>query len=160
MVYLLFPILFMLHDFEEIIWGHSWLKKNIYLIDIPKVIQKGLMYVAKLSTRQFSFVVMEEFILCSTISISAFFGKLRWLFLGVMVGYFLHCIMHVLQCLYLKRYIPLVISAIITGLLVGITLWYFLINGLSIMTILGDGLIAGIIIVINLFLAFLIAKFV
>lgn len=160
MFYLLFPILFMLHDFEEIIWGHKWLKKNIYLINVPKAVQKELMYVAKLSTRQFTFVVMEEFVLCSAISIFAFYGKLRWLFLGIMVGYFLHCIMHVLQCIYLKSYIPLVISAIITGLLVGISLWYFLINGVSIIMILGDGLIAGVIIIANLFLAFLMAKFV
>ncbi|MGO2385071.1 MAG: HXXEE domain-containing protein [Pseudolactococcus laudensis] len=26
---LLFPALFMIHDFEEIIYGHSWFKRNI-----------------------------------------------------------------------------------------------------------------------------------
>lgn len=84
-------------------------------------------YIANLSTRQFTFAVMEEFILCSFISIVDFYGKLREIFLGIMIGYVLHWIMHVIQCLYIKKYISLIVSAIITGIIVG----YLILNYLD-----------------------------
>lgn len=80
MEYLIFPILFMLHDFEEIIWGHQWLKRNIYSLQIPKFVKRMLRYVANLSSRQFTLAVMEEFIGCSFISLCAFYGREKWLF--------------------------------------------------------------------------------
>ena len=70
----------MLHDFEEIIWGHPWLKRNITSLQIPKFAKRVLTYVANLSLRQFTLVVMEEFIGCSFISLAAFYGRGRCFF--------------------------------------------------------------------------------
>lgn len=157
MVYLLFPILFMLHDFEEIIWGHNWLKENIDSIKAPKLVKTALTYVANLSTRQFIFVVMEEFILCTLISICAFYGRMKGLFLGIMVGYIFHCFMHFIQCIYIKRYIPLVVSAIITGIVTLILVMHFSVK-ISIIKLLWDGLIGSLLIIVNLFFSFFISR--
>lgn len=80
MEYLIFPILFMLHDFEEIIWGHPWLKRNVSSLQVPKFIKRMLVAVANLSSKQFTLIVMEEFTGCILISLCAFGGRGKWLF--------------------------------------------------------------------------------
>ena len=158
MEYLIFPILFMLHDFEEIIWGHPWLKRNVSSLQIPKFIKRMLVAVANLSSKQFTLIVMEELIDCTLISLCAFGGRGRWLFLGIMIGYILHCIMHVVQCLYIKRYIPLVVSAVITGMIVGVLI-FKLFKGVTIVKMIIDGAVGTAVIIINIFFAFWCSKF-
>ena len=158
MEYLIFPILFMLHDFEEIIWGHPWLKRNVSSLQVPKFIKRMVVAVANLSSKQFTLIVLEEFICCILISLCAFWGRGKWLFLGIMIGYILHCIMHVVQCIYIKRYIPLVISAVITGIVVGILI-FKLFRGVTFVKMIIDGLIGTFLIITNILFAFWCSKF-
>ena len=158
MEYLIFPILFMIHDFEEIIWGHPWLKRNISSLQVPKFIKRMLVAVADLSSKQFTLIVMEEFIGCTLISLCAFGGRGKRLFLGIIIGYILHCIMHVVQCMYIKRYIPLVISAVITGIIVGILI-FKLFREVAFFKMIIDGLIGTVLIIANILFAFWCSKF-
>ena len=117
-----------------------------------------LVAVADLSSKQFTLIVMEEFIGCTLISLCAFGGRGKRLFLGIMIGYILHCIMHVVQCMYIKRYIPLVISAVITGIIVGILI-FKLFRGVAFVKMMIDGLIGTVLIIANILFAFWCSKF-
>lgn len=156
---LLFPILFMIHDFEEIIWGHRWLKQNIHNIQIPQIIKPAFNYLSHLSTRQFTFAVMEEFWMCFLISWAAFYGKIKWLFIGIVIFYIIHCVIHLFQCIYLKRYIPLIISAIGTGA-VSFILIIQLSKGISIMMLMIGIIVGSSLAVINLICALFLSRFI
>lgn len=100
MEYLIFPILFMLHDFEEIILGHPWLKRNVSSLQVPKFIKRMLVAVANLSSKQFTLIVLEEFICCILISLCAFWGQRKmalfrnndWVYLAL---YYACCAVHI-----------------------------------------------------------------
>ena len=66
----IFPIVFMFHDFEEIIFFKTWLTKNKDLLQkkFPAVSKRILPHINKLSTAAFSLAVAEEFILLSIIT--------------------------------------------------------------------------------------------
>ena len=57
----LFPIIFMLHEMEEIIGFKIWLDKNI---DIVKRYNKISMIYQNYSNEGFSAAVLEEYLLC------------------------------------------------------------------------------------------------
>lgn len=61
MIIWLFPILFMIHDFEEIIIIKSWQQKNKEYIE--NRLQKFVPFNFKASTAAFSIGVAEEFVI-------------------------------------------------------------------------------------------------
>ena len=70
-VFWLFPIVFMLHEMEEIIGFKIWLDKNI---DIVKRYNKISMIYQNYSNEGFSVAVLEEYLLCILVTgVSIFF---------------------------------------------------------------------------------------
>ena len=62
----LFPIVFMLHDFEEIIMQQRWMERNAdELCRRFPVLRKQIMQLRELSTTGFAIAVAEEFIIIS-----------------------------------------------------------------------------------------------
>ncbi|WP_236886654.1 HXXEE domain-containing protein [Clostridium beijerinckii] len=59
-----FPMLFIIHDFEEIIFIQSWMSKNRYYLSekFPKLSKKLLPHFDNATTASFAFRVAEEFI--------------------------------------------------------------------------------------------------
>lgn len=70
----LFPILFMFHDFEEIIFMQSWINKNRnYLTHRFPVLSKKLFsHFDQITTSAFSLGVAEEFIIISIITVVSY----------------------------------------------------------------------------------------
>ena len=60
----LLPIVFMIHDFEEIIFFKSWITKNKDYLSgiIPEFSKRLLFRLEKLSVPAFSLAVAEEFV--------------------------------------------------------------------------------------------------
>ena len=60
----LFPVVFMLHDFEEIIMQQRWMERNADELSrrFP-VLRKQIMQLRELSTTGFAIAVAEEFII-------------------------------------------------------------------------------------------------
>ncbi|MEN6350799.1 MAG: HXXEE domain-containing protein [Syntrophomonas sp.] len=111
----LFPIFFMIHDFEEIIFAKSWLEKNNDYIKkkVPNIAFRFIIQIKELTTASFAFAVAEEFIVLSIITLcSVEFGWYS-LFAAILIGYLLHVIAHFAQGIILKKYVP----ALITGLM-------------------------------------------
>ena len=106
----LFPIVFMLHDFEEIILIELWARKNkvVLLKNHPRV---ATLY-TEVSTASFALAVSEEFIVLSLITLGSVIFSWYYLWLGALVGFFIHLVVHLIQWIVFKKYIPAIATTI------------------------------------------------
>ncbi len=113
----LFPVIFMIHDFEEIIMFEPWLTKNREILKkrfplIERFFAKQGFF--ELSTSAFAVAVCYEFLLLSLITFtSLYFQSFNWWF-AIFMAYFLHLFLHLIQWVILKKYIPVLLTTILT----------------------------------------------
>lgn len=112
----LFPIIFMFHEFEEIIFFESWIKKNKgYLSErYPKLTKRLLFRIEGLSVPAFTVAVAEEFLLLSIITVLAVIFNWYLVWLAIFMGCFIHLLVHIVQCLMLRKYIPGIYTAVLS----------------------------------------------
>jgi hypothetical protein len=130
----LFPIIFGIHDFEEIILVEKWVSKNKE--DLIKILPKRASALFEKNfaqkTNQFSLVVFIEFILISLSTIlvflNGFHGGYKWLYLGFYSVFFLHSFTHIGQTILLKRYTPGVITSVLFIIPYGVWFYYVLLE--------------------------------
>lgn len=106
----LFPLIFMVHDFEEIIFQEWWFNKerSALLKKYPKVAGEY----EGISTAGFALAVSEEFIIIIVIALTAIVFQWYYLWLGTLVTFLIHLIIHIVQWAIYKKYIPAIISVI------------------------------------------------
>lgn len=128
----LFPIIFMFHEFEEIIFFESWIKKNKNYLseEYPKLAKRLLSHIEGLSVPAFTVAVAAEFLLLSIVTVLAV--TLNWylLWLAVFMGYFIHLLVHMVQCCVFRRYIPGICTTILSLIYCTYSLWFILYNNL------------------------------
>lgn len=129
----LFPIAFILHDFEELILFEPWLKKNAPDImarvknKVPAFMEKQLGVIVNKTTSQFALPICLIFILTVFSSFLAVeLGKFTFFLLASSL-FFLHGFMHVGQALFLRRYIPALITSVLVVIPYGAVLFWRLI---------------------------------
>ncbi|WP_201110990.1 HXXEE domain-containing protein [Dysgonomonas sp. Marseille-P4677] len=112
----LFPIIFMLHEFEEIIFFKYWINKNKNFLfnKYPKISKRFLSHFENLSTPAFTVAVAEEFILLSIITIASVIFDMYLLWLGIFMGFFIHLFTHLIQWIIIRRYIPAIYTTFIS----------------------------------------------
>lgn len=111
----LLPIVFMLHDFEEIVLVVPWLENNYDNIrkKVPSFVESKIDKLVNMSTSQFALAVFLEFTL---FVIAAFMAAEyeKFIFLIVLNSLLLiHGIMHAVSIIILKRYAPFIITTIL-----------------------------------------------
>lgn len=114
LIYLL-PIVFILHDFEEIIMFRPWLDKHRTEIKsrFPRLDKILLRNHDHLSTSAFAVAVLHEFVIIAIITILAVhFDSYQWWF-GAFAAFFLHLFVHILQWLVFGKYVPFIITSIL-----------------------------------------------
>ena len=106
----LFPVIFMVHDFEEIVLVGAWRKRNERRLS--EVLGKRAPYAAFASTASFSLAVEIEFVLFSGIAlISCLTGNyLAWF--AFFAGFTLHLIVHIGMAVRFGGYVPGLATAI------------------------------------------------
>ncbi|WOO37492.1 HXXEE domain-containing protein [Anaerocolumna sp. AGMB13020] len=111
----LFPILFIFHDFEEIIFMKMWVRKNKnYLSErLPALSKRLLPHFDNITTSAFAFGVAEEFILISIITVASYMTNWYILWIGLFITFTLHLVIHCLQVLIVRIYVPAIITSII-----------------------------------------------
>jgi hypothetical protein len=112
----LLPFVFMLHDFEEIIMFKPWLEKNRSEVGcrFPRVDSILLKNHDHLSTSAFSVAVLHEFLLISIITyLSLYFGAYQWWF-GAFAAFSLHLLFHIGQGVVYGKYVPCIVTSILT----------------------------------------------
>ncbi|MCE1253189.1 MAG: HXXEE domain-containing protein [Anaerolineae bacterium] len=123
----LLPLVFMLHDFEEIIMMPAWLQRQAETLKqrLPPRIQSLMSHSAGLSTAAFSLAVAEEFLLLSVLSTLAIHFAWTAFWLGLMLAFFIHLLVHIGQFIWFKAYTPAILTSLPAGLYCLWVLWLF-----------------------------------
>ena len=110
----LFPLIFILHDMEEIVGLGWWLDRN------RETLSERYPFVLKtyrnFSTAGFAFAVYEELVICLVICVGAVFtdSVLLWgIWFGGLVGCALHFVIHIGQSVVVRQYIPAVATSVL-----------------------------------------------
>ncbi|GFP75824.1 HXXEE domain-containing protein [Clostridium fungisolvens] len=111
MIIWLFPIIFMLHDFEEIIMFNAWSKRNE--TKISSIAKGHIPFNFNASTAAFSFGVAEEFIIISFVTLFSSLSDNYLAWYGIFIAFTFHLILHFVQLFIFKKYIPATITSII-----------------------------------------------
>ncbi|MEQ8155081.1 MAG: HXXEE domain-containing protein [Clostridiaceae bacterium] len=111
----LFPILFIFHDFEEIIFMQVWISRNkLYLRDrFPALLKKLLPHFENITTSSFACGVAEEFIIISIITVVSYIMNWYNLWIGLFIAFILHLLIHCFQALILRKYVPAIVTSVI-----------------------------------------------
>ncbi|MFJ7733549.1 HXXEE domain-containing protein [Lysinibacillus sp. NPDC097231] len=130
----LFPIMFILHDFEEIIMIEKWINKNstILYTRLPEKIADRVMKQFSMSTVQFAVavVVIFMFVSSSTFIASQYvnqgpFGDI-YFFTIVTLVYFLHAFTHLAQAVFFRSITPGAFTSLIIVIPYSLILYYSL----------------------------------
>jgi hypothetical protein len=111
----LFPLVFMIHEFEEIICFKSWVTKNgLWLTDKYPKFAKQIAHIGQLSVPAFSIAVLEEFILVSITIVLAL--TLQWysVWIAVFTAFTFHILLHIVQWIVVRKYIPVIITSLLS----------------------------------------------
>ncbi|MFT8390990.1 MAG: HXXEE domain-containing protein [Sporolactobacillus sp.] len=148
-----FPILFIFHDFEEIIFMQPWIGKNkIYLGErFPKLSKRIVLHFEKITTSSFALGVAEEYSLLTIVTVISYMTHWYSLWLGLFMAFTFHLIIHCLQALMVRKYVPALITSIIC-LPICLSIIQHIILSFSWYTIFFYSLAGIIIMVVNLLL--------
>ena len=146
----LLPIVFMIHDFEEIVFFKVWIDKNKGYLEerFPRLSKLFIRRVGSLSTPAFTVAVAEEFVLLSAITLASALWGCYALWLAAFMGFFVHLLMHLGQWVILRRYIPALFTTLLVLPYCIYTLYIIRMNGIfslseiALWTIIGFGLLA------------------
>ena len=111
---LTFPLLFIFHDLEEIIGMKRFLNRNADMLQarFPFLYKRF----SNFTTEGFALAVMEEFIVFTAIALLAIYfdNSLFWnIWFGGFFGLTAHYVVHIIQALVIRRYIPALITSLI-----------------------------------------------
>ena len=107
--YFLFPALFMLHELEEIVWMPSFVKK----ISIQYPNNRILSYYTPFA---FNAIVLEQFlILMTSLYLSYQFNNYS-IYASIIIAYIYHVFGHLIQTIVIRKYVPGLLTGILTSL--------------------------------------------
>lgn len=111
---LLFLIIFMLHNLEEIITIESWFQKTYPRISkkVPSFVQKEFNNYKNITSVQFAVVIFVFSVFITVLILISIITQHDYLFLGVILFFALNIFTHPLQSLYLKCYTPGVLTSL------------------------------------------------
>lgn len=113
--YLIFLIVFTMHEFEEVLFLTKWLNKNGNILK-NKFRKRPINKIVKeMDEVKFGLIVLEEYLLLLGSLIYVVLTDKNIIFVGVVIGYTFHIIAHIIQSLVIKRYIPGLSTGIISG---------------------------------------------
>ena len=107
--YFLFPSLFMLHELEEIVWMPSFVKK----ISVQFPDNLILSYYTPFA---FNAIVLEQFlILLLSLFLSYWFNNYT-IYATIVIAYIYHIFGHLIQTVVIRKYVPGLLTGILTSL--------------------------------------------
>ena len=107
--YFLFPALFMLHELEEIVWMPSFVKK------ISAQFPDNLI-LSYYTPFAFNAIVLEQFlILLLSLFLSYWFNNYT-IYATIVIAYIYHVFGHLIQTVVIRKYVPGLLTGILTSL--------------------------------------------
>jgi hypothetical protein len=125
----LFPIAFMLHDFEELIGFEPWLKRNAGDVKakleprLPAFLTKQIDTILGKTGAEFAVPVLLIFLLTAVSSFIAVEYHSYSFFLAASACFVLHGLMHIGQAIVLRRYVPALATSLLIVLPYGVVLY-------------------------------------
>lgn len=113
----LLPVVFMIHDFEEIVMMRPWYLRNEHYVTtrFPRI-AGSIARTGKLSTSAFSLAVAEEFVVLSVITFVCVEYGLYSIWAGVLISFFIHLVYHIGSFLVMGHYVPYIITSVIASI--------------------------------------------
>jgi hypothetical protein len=111
----LLPVVFMFHDFEEIIMFKPWLEKNRAEIKqrFPQIDSMFKKHVDGLSTSAYAVAVLHEFFVLALVTyLSLYFTSYHWWF-AAFIAFSIHLFVHIAQWLIFGKYVPFILTSIL-----------------------------------------------
>ena len=117
-VYWLLPVVFIIHDFEEIIMVRPWMRANSGRLRarFPRAADTLINSTGSLSTNAYALIVAIEFVI---LSLSAFLASeygLVFPWAGFTLAFCLHGVMHCAQFIAWRGYVPAILTIIPSAL--------------------------------------------
>jgi hypothetical protein len=125
----LFPIAFMLHDFEELIGFEPWLKRNSGEIKakvagkLPAFVTKQINLIMTKTSAEFAMPVLLIFLLTAASSFIAVEYHSYGFFLAASACFVLHGLMHIGQAILMRCYVPALATSLLIVLPYGALLY-------------------------------------
>ena len=109
------PLVFMLHDFEELIGAEPWLRANraALLQRFPRLAPPLLAHMQRMAGAPFTCGVCLLFVLLTLLSFYAALSGDYRLWYGVLVAFTAHLFVHLLQWALWRRYIPCIFTSLL-----------------------------------------------
>lgn len=107
--YFLFPSLFMLHELEEIVWMPSFVKK----ISIQYPNNRILSYYTPFA---FNAIVLEQFLILMTSLYLSYQFNNYTIYATIIIAYIYHVFGHLIQTIVIQKYVPGLLTGILTSL--------------------------------------------
>ncbi len=107
--FLIFPSLFMIHEMEEVIFMPDFISKQKNSNKFRKIFSYYTPFI-------FNIIVLEEFLILLIVLAISFKCQNFDFYTTIIIAYVYHIIPHIGQCILLKKYVPGIISGIITGI--------------------------------------------
>lgn len=150
---LIFILSFTIHEFEEVLYLPRWLDKNKNLLSQKLKNKFFHKVISHMDITKFGLIVLEEYVLLILLLIYITISGKYILFVGILLGYTLHIIGHIVQSLILKKYISGLFTAVVSGI-ISIILAIIIIKKLDflVMDIFITTIMIFISLVINLFI--------
>jgi len=113
----LLPVIFMIHEYEEIIMFRRWLVRN--RDELRKRFPKLEAFLARqgifdYSTATFAVGTAHEFLLLSVISFCAVWQEAYQWWFAVFMGYSVHLLVHIAQWAVYRKYVPVIVTSLLT----------------------------------------------
>ena len=107
--YFLFPALFMLHELEEIIWMPAFVKKL-------SAQSPGNRFLAYYTPFAFNAIVLEQFLILMTSLYLSYQFNNYTIYITIVIAYIYHVFGHMIQTIVLRKYVPGLLTGILTSL--------------------------------------------
>lgn len=154
----LFPLVFMIHEFEEIICFKPWVAKNgVWLTSKYPKIAKQVTHLGQLSVPAFTVAVLEEFVLVSIVTVLALTLQWYYVWIAAFTAFAFHISIHIIQWVVIRKYIPVIITSLLS---LPYLIWGLnkTLNEFSASTIIISFVIGTIVATLNLYFAHKIAS--
>ena len=102
----LLPIIFMIHEFEEILFLKYWVNKdkNYLHNKFPKIGPKIFLQYSKFTIAGLVLAISEEFVVISLLTYIAIIMHNYYIWFSVFMGFSIHLIIHIIGGLFYKKY--------------------------------------------------------
>lgn len=116
----IFPIIFMIHELEEMLCINVWLCKNKGIVCRYSLLKK---FEEDYSHVGFVISVIEEYIIIVAIVIFSLISDTYLIWTGSIIAFSIHLAFHIAQAVFIRKYVPALVTSLILMPVSFIVIW-------------------------------------